>query len=659
MLAIIGNILICGALAASIRIIFLGLNPCVSDQKHLHASDHSKHKHSLILTTLVKMRQYASSIEVMQIYFTCCVTFSMLTLIYAFLSSNFSLQNVFINSSSLSPLVYKLAASWASHEGSMLFLITLLSLVSLLAYYKIDHSKIKTNTLVLQHFLISSLLAFLWITANPFKLNSFTPHEGVGLNPLLQDIGLLYHPPILYLGYAFYFVPFCYCVFLYKDKANSVYYFYKLLFFSRVAMMFLTLGIALGGWWAYRELGWGGFWFFDPVENISLLPWLCGIAFHHSILMSIKQNMLKRWSVFLGLFVFPLPLAGMFLVRSNLLVSVHSFALDATKAVALGLVAAITFGLALYSYASYSSETEKKVHILSKESGVVLGNIFWLIAIFSVLVAIIMPIVIKIVYGIEFSLEANYFKITLLPILIAINVIVGIFAYTGKKAGHHFWCLSLSFLLFVCLAQYFSIKALLANAAILFAVFLIVTTTFELLYKSAFFSNALRFGQVAMLLGHFSYAALTLSIALNATLESEVDLIGTQGSTVKMSNFDITMQGIRHSYGPNYLRQIVEVKIEDHKTGVIVKLTPENRWYVIENKMTSDSSIQSFVDYDLYAVLNRVEDDGKVHVKIYYRPYISFIWLSSITLALSFFISIFAIKKRNKLTNSNNFAYQN
>jgi cytochrome c-type biogenesis protein CcmF len=616
MLGVIGNLFILCSLAFSARGMFLSLN--------------------------------ARDIKNMQIYSTCLVVASMLALIYGFISSDFLLQNVFINSSSISPLIYKIAASWSSHEGSMLLFISFLSLISLYSYFAVNDSKIKNKVYFLQQIIISSLLLTLWITANPFKLSSFNPHEGIGLNPLLQDIALAYHPPILYLGYAFSFIPFCYCVFIYKDQENSINHFYSILKFSRLALMFLTLGIALGSWWAYRELGWGGFWFFDPVENISLLPWLCGIAFHHSLLSSIKQNALKKWTVFFGAFIFPLPLIGMFLVRSNLLVSVHSFALDTTKALALGFIATITFIVSIYSYLSYTDNInqEKTKGLFSKETGFVIGNIFWLLAIISVLISIMLPILVRAFFDFEIALEADYFKITLLPILIFINIVTSIYAYTNKNKGYHFFTIGLSFFVALALIYYFHINLLFSSAAILVAVFLIITTVLDFLKKSHFFKNTLRFGQVAMLLGHFSYGLFTLSIALNASLEGEADLIGTKNTSVQMGDFEITLQNIKYSHGPNYLRQIADLKILDTKSGSIIKLAPENRWYAIENKMTAESSIYSFINYDLYAVLNRITEGDKAHIKIYYRPYISFIWLASTTLALSFFISLFAVKKR-------------
>jgi cytochrome c-type biogenesis protein CcmF len=644
MLGTIGNLFIlCGLLFSTLAIIkmLIAAEPLPLENVELTLKSKSS------ITEQLMQNLKTQNSRTMQTFSTFLIVLSMLTLIAGFALSDFSLQNVFINSSTITPLIYKVAASWSSHEGSMLFFITLLSIVSLYSDFKIKPSKIKAQANILQQLVIINLLLAIWLSANPFKLSTFSPHEGVGLNPVLQDIALAYHPPILYLGYAFLFIPFSYCLFIYQDKSNALNNMYPLLFFTRVAMMCLSAGIALGSWWAYRELGWGGFWFFDPVENISLLPWLCGIAFHHSMLSSIKKNMLKKWTVTFGCLVFPLPLLGIFLVRSNLLISVHSFALDASKAAFLGGISLTSFLIATYSIASYKVDAEKKIAFYSKEAGFLLANLFWIASIVSILASIAIPIFVHINYGMNLSLESDYFQITLLPILIGINIITAVYAYVQKN--NTWWQKSIALVMTLTLSSgliyYFQIKQLLANAAIVCSFALITSSIVEFFIKSNFMRQTLRFAQVAMLLGHISYGVLTLSIALNTSLEQEAEIIGPIGTTAKMGDFNISLQDIKYSHNENYLRQIAFVKISNSQNGNMLVLKPENRWYVIENKMTAESSIYSFLSYDLYAVLNRIDKD-RAHVKIYYRPYISFIWLACIVMAFSFLISVFAVKKR-------------
>jgi cytochrome c-type biogenesis protein CcmF len=256
----------------------------------------------------------------------------------------------------------------------------------------------------------------------------------------------------------------------------------------------------------------------------------------------------------------------------------------------------------------------------------------WILALISIIISLILPIIFHIIYDLDLALEAQYFKVTLIPILILINIIIGFYSYKNLQSKGYIICACAAIASLVVLINYFEIRLLINICAIFSSVFLLLTTVWEFFCKS-------RSGNIAMLLGHFAYGILTLSIALNSALEKEVDLIGEKFATVQMDNLHIKLEDIKYSYGPNYLRQIVQIKVEDKKSGFIIKLAPENRWYAIENKMTAESSIHSFLNYDLYAVLNRI-DGNKVHVKIYYRPYISFIWLGSLLMVISFGISM-------------------
>lgn len=528
-----------------------------------------------------------------------CSVLAFVILVTGFYLSDFALQNVFVNSSSITPLIYKIAASWSSHSGSMLLFIALLNLVSSYAIWKFPNEA----TGVQQSFLFALLLN-LWLTANPFALNSFTPHEGVGLNPLLQDMALLYHPPIVYMGYAFCFIPFCYLI---SQHENT----HLLLTLSRLALFSLTSGIGLGSWWAYRELGWGGFWFFDPVENISLIPWICMLAFNHCLVWGPKK--LSSWAKFWGIFTFPLILCGIFLIRSNLLFSVHSFALDASKSIALGAMAFSSLAVSITFF-------KKGGDVNPTQSAI---NLLWLALLISVIASLLIPIFYYLAYNTEISIEVSYFKATLIPALIALNIAIGFLAY--RKSLVILFSILLISLIFTLLLR---IKLILASLAIFASLFLIVITLLEAKKRSS-----------AMILGHLAYGILSLSIALNVAFESQLDLVGSIGDKSKMGNFEVAIHNIKYGHGSNYLKQIVEIQIKDARSNTNIKLSPENRWYAIENKMTAESSIYSFATYDLYAVLNGIRNN-KVHVTVYYRPYISFIWLGVLILSLSYLVSL-------------------
>ena len=545
------------------------------------------------------------------------LSLSLALFVYAFVVNDFSIQAVFANSSTIIPVKYKIAASWSSHEGSMLFFAWLLSCSSLYSY----NLMLDSRGARLADFFIASFLLILWLTSSPFKTIGFFASEGIGLNPLLQDIGLMYHPPVLYLGHSFYLPIFSHLI---ADKKVSK---QQILQLSRLGIFFLTSGIGLGSWWAYRELGWGGFWFFDPVENIALLPWFSAIAFHHSMLTMQKGLKVSKWAMFWGLATFILIISGMFLIRSNLLISLHSFAIDSTKALAIGLLACGSTLLAVYKYALFAAENLQEIQTDdAKIVGVNFANKIWLAAAASVLFAILLPIGSAKLYNLEIAIEAKYFQLLLLPLLLVINLVIALYLYAYKYSINIRNIALMIFILSIFASFWiFSVKEVITIAAITSSSLLIIAS----LVQYASIKNH------QSLLGHLAYALITLSIALNALFSVELDLVGNKGANADMAGFNVKIVDLRHSHGPNYLRQIVDVLVTDKRSSQAIMLQPENRWYVIENKLTAESSIYSAIGYDLYAVLNRV-DGQNIHLKIYCQRFISFIWLGCLLLAFSF-----------------------
>lgn len=546
------------------------------------------------------------------------LSLSMALFVYAFMVNDFSIQAVFANSSTMIPVKYKIAASWSSHEGSMLFFAWLLSCSSLYSYNLMPNIKGAR----LADFFIALLLLILWLTSNPFKTIGLLPNEGIGLNPLLQDIGLMYHPPVLYLGHSFYLPIFSHLI---ADNKVSK---QQILQLSRLGIFFLTSGIGLGSWWAYRELGWGGFWFFDPVENIALLPWFGAIAFHHSMLIMQKSPKISKWAMFWGLATFILIISGMFLIRSNLLISLHSFAIDSTKALAIGLLACGSIFLAIYKYASFVAEDTQEAaqHDSAKIVGVNFANKIWLASGVSILFAILLPIASAKLYNLEIAIEAKYFQLLLLPLLLVINLVIVLYLYLHKYSIKVKNIALIIFILSIFVSFWiFGVKEVITIAAITSSSLLIVAS----IVQYASIKNP------QSLLGHLAYALITLSIALNALFSVELDLVGNKGASADMAGFNVKIVDLRHSHGPNYLRQIVDVLVTDKSSSQAIMLQPENRWYVIENKLTAESSIYSAIGYDLYAVLNRVDGEN-IHLKIYCQRFISFLWLGCLLLAFSF-----------------------
>jgi len=662
-----------------------------------------------------------------------------LLLICGFIISDFSLQNVFFNSSTIKPLVFKIAGAWASHEGSILLWLALLSLVGCIFVYKgaeFEHIIILAGIELM-------FLIFIFFTSNPFAGFSFSPTQGMGLNPTLQDIALAIHPPILYLGYVAYAIPFSItCVLLYKtprhterhpelvsgsqealpashemlkrvrdDELSSLQIAKK---FSHFAIMALTTGVGLGSWWAYRELGWGGFWFFDPVENISLLPWLSGIALYHSfsvipaeagiqkngkdVLASLGPRLreddtaakMTPWILSLSILTFLLSILGIFLVRSGIITSVHSFAFSPQHGLyilaiftilALGSIGLLAFRSVSFPRplchsraggnpeSSIPAQAESMYPRLRGDDtlvqGIILGNFVWLLALVILLVSIIYPIIHYLIYKQSISIEEPYFirsfiPVTLIAVLLAAVVPAQMVSFRQKPSGvilssrqgiqktsssknlnkkafgFYGWIPAFAGMTLTGITL---IPALTSYIALFASTLLLLATLYIWLVKGRFFRKKLSSRTVAMLVAHFGFGLLVLSITLNALTKNEVEFIGKAGDTKILGQLTVSLKNIRYEEGENYYRQIAEFWIYDANDNITTILKPENRLYKIENTLSQESDIYSFLTHDLYAVLSQI--DGEViQAKIYYRPMISFIWLSLLLIIGGFFISL-------------------
>ncbi|MFY9589809.1 heme lyase CcmF/NrfE family subunit [Rickettsia endosymbiont of Halotydeus destructor] len=592
---------------------------------------------------------------------------SFIFLIYSFVTSDFSLQTVFLNSSTIKPLLFKIAGSWSSHEGSILLWLCLLQIIGC-CYVSLIHDKQSKQLAIVILSLIQLLFgSFIYFTSNPFNAFSFAPKQGLGLNPMLQDIALSIHPPILYLGYVSYVVPFTWaCITLLSSRLygndknngsdrkaeNDI----KLLrTFANIGILFTTIGIALGSWWAYRELGWGGFWFFDPVENISLFPWLSAIALHHTILVTIKTARMQSWTIILSIITFLLVVFSTFLVRSGFITSIHSFAASPERgAYLLTIFIMIALGsLGLMSYrgqATVSSlfikdflDTVAKPRYDIKEKGIILGNICFLTSLVILISATLYPVIYSLFDDKPVIINEEFFVNNFIIFVIPILFIAGLFT-TNSSRQKHIIILLLS--LVICYPISFKVKYGLISATIIVAsVFLMLHNINFLLNRTAYFKKALKVTSAAVFLGHFGFALIAFSITINSLLQSEVDFTGLVGESKILGEFKVTLQNIKFSQGENYYRQIAEFWLEDG-AGEITILKPENRFYIIEKTLSQESDIYSYLTYDLYAVLSNIDNDI-IHAKIYYRPMISFIWLGVIITSSGFLIGLINRRKKS------------
>ena len=568
-----------------------------------------------------------------------------LLLVYGFIISDFSIQNIFLNSSLLKPLKFKIEASWASHEGSILLWLCLLQTVGFVYVARFNSASVQLYNISVLSLIQILFGSFIYFTSNPFSSLSFTPSQGLGLNPMLQDIALIIHPPILYLGYVCYIIPFssaCSMLLRAKIELNEL---RIIRIFTSVGMLLVTFGIALGSWWAYRELGWGGFWFFDPVENISLFPWLSGIALYHSIMVTMKSGKMRNWTIILSIVTFLLVIFSTFLVRSGMIISIHSFAASPSRAIymlSIFAIIALSSLVLLVRKSPYLQQQEIAIQRNYYNHYIIWGNLCFLGALVILLSATIYPVIYSIISGQSINIDERFFVNNFIIFAIPILILAAIVQENGSRQKN---ILILVLSLIITLISSYKLNYSLISASIMAsAIFLIVQTTAILVRHGIVSTN----GKInfAMILGHLGFGLLALTITLNVLLQKEVDFIGKVGDKISAEGFEVTLRSIKFSPAQNYYRQIAEFWIQDKENNITI-LKPENRFYIIEQRLSQESNIYSYLLYDLYAVLNQI-DNNIIHGKIYYRPMMSFVWLSILVILGGFLISIFQRALVNK-----------
>ena len=574
-----------------------------------------------------------------------------LLLILAFITSDFSVKNVFLNSSTIKPLIYKIAGSWASHEGSMLLYVSMLSFISSL-YTKVVNYQGNTRNvqITILAFIQILFLFFIYYTSNPFDNFKFAPEQGLGLNPVLQDKALSIHPPLLYMGYVSYVTLYVNAILLLLIPKERTTLIKDSLRLSGFALIMLTAGIGLGAWWAYRELGWGGYWFFDPVENISLMPWIAGISLHHFLLVTNKSRKFFYWSVITSFVAFLLTLYGLFFVRSGIITSVHSFAFSRERGFYLFVICSILTFLAFAAFIVRKKEnhTGSKDNVASvltiRDKAIMGGNILWIIALLSLFIAVIYPIYQSFFYENNVAIDPEYFHQIFIPIFIPLMLIAAIIPYLNnhqsfsRKLIH----LLIPFLITLVIFHYIPKPGIISTAIIFASTLLMIQMTNLFLIESNYFQKSLTPRKLSLIIGHFSLGLLAFSININVLFSKEIEFIGKTGESVSDEFFLVKLDNIRFSNTEVYYRQIAEFSVQDNNGNVVI-LKPENRLYKIENSLSQETDIYSYLTHDMLASLSKV-NGNTIHAIIYYKPMIWFIWLSIFLIAGSFVIYITKVK---------------
>lgn len=591
-----------------------------------------------------------------------------LCLTYAFVTDDFSVEYVAQHSNSQLPLVYKITAVWGGHEGSFLLWVLMLSIwtVAVAIFSRGIPLTMVARVLSVLGMVGIGFYLFMLLTSNPFNsMLPFFPVDGRDLNPLLQDFGMIIHPPMLYMGYVGFSVAFAFAISaLISGQLDSTWARWARPWVI-AAWAFLTLGLALGSWWAYYELGWGGWWFWDPVENAAFMPWLVGTALMHSLAVTEKRKAFKSWTVLLAIAAFSLSLLGTFLVRSGVIVSVHSFASDPTRGLfILGILIVLGgFSLLLYAMRASALKSPGRYQTFSREVLLMGNNVFLCAATLVVLLGTLLPLVHKELGLGSISVGAPFFNQMFLLLIVPFVLLLGLGPLTRWKqqtagalknqllvAGG----IAISAALLINFS--FDVPQYMGMLGMILVFWILVTTLQEVLQRvNAIPSNTSTFTKLrkltpshwGMVFGHLGFAITIIGITLVSNYEIERDVRMELGETVELEDYSFTFTDVKAIQGPNYTADVGVFDVD--KAGeFIVHLEPEKRIYTVQRMPMTEAAVHSTVSRDLFIAMGEPLDDGAWAVRIYIKPFIVWIWAGAVVMAIG---GIFSISdKRYRMT---------
>ena len=584
------------------------------------------------------------------------VGFAFAALIIAFVGSDFSLRVVVLNSHTLKPMLYKVAGVWGNHEGSLLLWVLILTMFAACAAWfgrNLPHT-LYARVLAVQSAITAAFLLFVLLTSNPFERVSLPPFNGQGLNPLLQDPGLAFHPPFLYLGYVGLSVTYSFAIAALLEGKVDASWGRWVRPWTLAAWIFLTIGIGMGSWWAYYELGWGGFWFWDPVENASFMPWLISTALLHSAIVVEKRESLKAWTILLAILAFGFSLIGTFIVRSGVLTSVHAFASDPMRGAFILYILAFFFGGALLLFAVRAKVMESRgvFAVLSRESALVANNLLLAISCFVVFVGTVWPLIAELIMDRKLSVGPPFFDLAFTPFIVALAVILPIgstLPWKRAKSRHltGLWPVALLCLGLVGLAWAMQTgRSLLGPVGLGLAAWLVVGVVVELYQRVG--RGA---GKIMRLfrLRLADWGKATARAGLGITIFGVAGLTAWQvedirvmqlGETVELAGYSLTLNSVENTKGPNYLTTLSTLELR--RNGVLLtELKPERRYYPVAEMPTIEAGIDSAFFRDVYVVVGDQQDNGGFAVRTFVKPLANWIWSGAIIMALGGLISMF------------------
>lgn len=574
------------------------------------------------------------------------------SLFYLFAVNDFSVQYVVNNSNSTLPLQYRLSAVWGSHEGSLLLWIWLLALwaVGVATFTRKMPEEAVARVLSVMGLISIGFMVFIIFSSNPFN-RTFPdfPADGRELNPMLQDVGLIFHPPLLYMGYVGFSVAFAFAIAsLMTGKLDTAWARWSRPW-TMAAWVFLTLGIVLGSWWAYYELGWGGWWFWDPVENASLMPWLAGTALIHSLAVTEKRSTFKAWTVLLAILAFSLCLLGTFLVRSGILVSVHAFASDPTRGLYIlaYLVFVIGGSLLLYAFQGTKIKSLDNYQRYSRESLLLLNNVMLMAFLSVVFLGTILPLIHKQIGLGSVSIGAPFFNQMFLILMAPFAFILGIgplVKWRRDQISAIRTPVMISLVMMIALG--FGLPYLVGNRitatsvmGVMMSAIIVILSLYEMhtraTHRHSFLTGMLKLSRShwGMVFAHLGVAMTVFGIAMSHNFSIEKDVRMREGDSVQILDYNFTFKGLKITDGANYQGGTADIEIT--RNGKLeATLHAEKRFYNVSKMGMTEAAIDWGFTRDLYAALGEQLDDGSWGLRLYYKPFIRWIWLGGVFMAL-------------------------
>ena len=580
------------------------------------------------------------------------MTIAFICLTYSFIVHDFSVAYVANNSNTELPLLYRFSAVWGAHEGSLLLWALSLSIWTgaVTVFSKSVPDRTLARVIGVMGLVSIGFLLFMILTSNPFDRMFPVPLQGRDLNPLLQDPGLAIHPPMLYLGYVGFSVAFAFAIAaMLGGKLDAAWAKWSRPW-TNVAWMFLTLGIALGSWWAYYELGWGGWWFWDPVENASFMPWLMGTALMHSLAVTEKRGSFKAWTVLLAIFAFSLSLLGTFLVRSGVLTSVHAFATDPTRGVFILIFLAIVVGgsLLLYAIRAPQIRSASKFQFFSRDTALLFNNVLLVVVTASILLGTLYPLAIDALGAGKISVGPPYFNSVFVPLTIPLALLVGVGAMMRWKSDHperlvkKLWPIFLiSIVLAIVLMYAFAAEVkVMALVGVMLAIWVLGSTLYgvwdRVKDKKQKLSALIKTpaGFYGMTVAHLGIAVFIVGISLTSLYSSEKDVRLAPGERFQLGGYEFIFNHVKRTEGPNYVAHEGNLFVNKDDERV-AELTPQKRFYRAQSNPMTEAAIDAGVTRDLFVALGeKLENDNAWSVRLYHKPFIRWIWMGSLLMAI-------------------------